>query len=562
MTGLPRVRLDDLYKMVAYIYSDRNLSRPAAATFGHFVEVCGMLTIHDRSKKREGLDVADALCKALGWYFPLLAKMGVQSVEEIVFRKFPRVCPYCRKSPHDEVNCKLVKGTDTTVNHAEVNRYFDKNWDNRPTSLNEWQDMFQEIYPRRVDERGRSVIGLFEEVGELAEAVRVFEAHPKYFLGEAADTFSYLMGIANEHKLRAAQTDLPFSFEEEFVSRYPGLCLQCGSKLCVCPAIPEATVGRMAKELDIGRTERPFIQDIEGFSKEGRSVGDKVLEALGGHKGLSGRLPFDRGDANRALVALCLQLASAVDSSNHSLAEKFRAEALRITSNAQLPGSRKKPIDLDGLLRDVEGAWKGLGNELRSNIRNSAGLVGELGAILDTVRVLYVFCSPMDEASLRVSGELRVIQQCAERRRDRAHLHIVPLPAATATDFRRSLAEHYDIIHFAGHADERSLVFETESGDSDAIPIEIVAEAISRNPHIKAVVLNACKAAANLPASISPITIGMTESIEDDAALEFTRGFYDAIVMGKTPEEACNEGKLAVQFAKFDASHITLLKKP
>lgn len=53
----------------------------------------------------------------------------------------------------------------------------------------------------------------------------------------------------------------------------------------------------------------------------------------------------------------------------------------------------------------------------------------------------------------------------------------------------------------------------------------------------------------------------MTESIEDDAALEFTRGFYDAIVGGKTPEEAYNEGKLAVQFAKFDASHITLLKK-
>ena len=42
-----------------------------------------MLTIHDRRKKREGLDATDVICKALGWYFPLLAKLGVKSVEEL-----------------------------------------------------------------------------------------------------------------------------------------------------------------------------------------------------------------------------------------------------------------------------------------------------------------------------------------------------------------------------------------------------------------------------------------------------------------------------------------------
>ncbi len=47
-------RLDDLYKMVAYIYGDKLSNRSSAATFAHLVEVCGMLTIHDRNKKREG----------------------------------------------------------------------------------------------------------------------------------------------------------------------------------------------------------------------------------------------------------------------------------------------------------------------------------------------------------------------------------------------------------------------------------------------------------------------------------------------------------------------------
>src|SRR5215218_8506992 len=178
-------RLDDLYKMVAYTYSDKNMSRSVEATFAHFVEVCGMLTIHDRRKKREGLDATDVICKALGWYVPLLAKLGVKSVEELVFRKFPNVCPYCRLAPHEDAPCKLVQGTDRTVNHPEVERLYRENWPKRPATLNEWQQMFQRIYPRSLDERGRSSIGLLEELGELAEAVRVSHVHPQYFLGEA-----------------------------------------------------------------------------------------------------------------------------------------------------------------------------------------------------------------------------------------------------------------------------------------------------------------------------------------------------------------------------------------
>jgi hypothetical protein len=228
----PKLSLDDLYMMVAHIYSDKNVSRTATATFAHFVEVCGMLTIHDRRKKREGIDVTDALCKALGWYFPLLAKFRIRSVEELIFRKFPSVCPYCRSAPHNETICKLVHGTGPTVDHEAVGEHFKSNWDSRPVGLDAWQAMFQAIYPRTVDDRARSTVGLLEELGELAEAVRVFEVHPKYFLGEAADSFSYIMGIANEHSLRLAQEGKAFSFESEFLSRFPGLCIQCGSKVC------------------------------------------------------------------------------------------------------------------------------------------------------------------------------------------------------------------------------------------------------------------------------------------------------------------------------------------
>jgi NTP pyrophosphatase (non-canonical NTP hydrolase) len=340
-------RLDDLYRMVAYIYGDKLSSRSSEATFSHLVEVCGMLTIHDRDKKREGLDVTDALCKALGWYFPLLAKFKVNSIEELVFRKFPLVCPYCREAPHNEAKCKQVKGTRATVNHEDLTRIAKMNWTSRPTTLDDWQGMFQNIYPRQLtDARGRSTVGLLEELGELAEAVRVGDAHPKYFLGEAADTFSYIMGIANEHSVRVQmQSNQIFSFQDEFLKRYPGLCTQCGYKVCSCPSIPEATIGRMAKELGIATEERPFIEDLQRFTEEGKRIARDALELQGGYNGLTAQLPFDRGDANHSLVLLCNGIADAVEVQSSELAASLRAEAFKLGSKVRPAGTPRQALD-------------------------------------------------------------------------------------------------------------------------------------------------------------------------------------------------------------------------
>ncbi|MGH9894326.1 MAG: hypothetical protein ACREA0_20550, partial [bacterium] len=250
------LRLDDLYHLLAYIYSEQNSGRSPSVTFAHFVEVCGLLTLHSRSKPRKDDTalVTDALCRALGWFFPLLARFGVVSVEDLVFRKFPNACPYCRQERHDDLLCKNVRDLRPgVVDHDALRDLYRANHSKRPTSLDEWQQMFQRIYPRTLeDAAARSTLGLLEELGELAEAVRVFDRHPKYFAGEAADVFSYLMGIANEHARHVAQkTGGDFSFQAELLRRYPGLCIHCGYQKCACPAVPEGTVGRMAKELDL-----------------------------------------------------------------------------------------------------------------------------------------------------------------------------------------------------------------------------------------------------------------------------------------------------------------------
>lgn len=274
-----RNSLDEIYRMTAYVYGEQNAIRPVAATLSHFVEVCGMLTILDRRKKKEGFDFTDALCKALGWYFPLLAKLRVRSVEELVFRKFPYACPYCRRAPHEDRICKTVRGTDSTVDHVALRNIYEAHQSKKPSSLDQWQQMFQDIYPRSMDDKARSTLGLFEELGELAEAVRVFERFPKYFAGEAADIFSYLMGIANEYSLRVEQeSGIAFNFYDEYLKRFPGLCLACGHRVCVCPSIPKATVGRMAKELDIGAAENLFEASADTMIPKSPKRGiDRVL---------------------------------------------------------------------------------------------------------------------------------------------------------------------------------------------------------------------------------------------------------------------------------------------
>lgn len=395
--------LDDLYLMVASIYGEQNAQRPPSATFAHFVEVCSMLTVHDRKKKREDLDVPDALCKSLAWFFPLLAKFRVSSVEDLVFKKYPFVCPYCRKCPHKDAICKTIKGTKPTVDHTALREKHAENSDRRPRGLNEWQKMFDKIYERDVNDLGtaRSTLGLFEELGELAEAVRVFDKHPKYFAGEAADVFSYIMGIANEYGVQLQLDSKPeFDLESEFLLRYPGICLQCGHEICVCPSVPDATVNRMAKELDLAPVDGLFNLNLSQADERGKTIGSSVLQELGGLPAIAKKLPLDRGETNRAMVILCLRLSDEVRSKNAKLAEDLHDAAIRIAIDTRMPGSRSHAETPSAVIDLLSTVWPLLNLAV---IREDNSLESRLGKLLRTqsVRIGIVTALPKEFAAVR-----------------------------------------------------------------------------------------------------------------------------------------------------------------
>ncbi len=229
--------------------------------------------------------------------------------------------------------------------------------------------MFAAIYPRQIDDSTRSVVVLFEELGELAEAVRVFERHPKYFAGEAADVFSYLMGLATEYSLhRDADEQKPFDLEGELLRRYPGIYVQCGYQVCVCPLVPDSTVGRMAKELDIGDIGSFFAADFEATRPQSIEVSERVLARLGGYAALSNAFPFDRGEANRGLILFCLDLADRVG--NPEIAARLRSAALKAGSASTYAGSPKQQLVLDEILKPVQSVI----DENKPQIANALGI--------------------------------------------------------------------------------------------------------------------------------------------------------------------------------------------
>lgn len=541
------IRLDDLYRMTAHIYSEQNAGRSVESTFLHFAEVCGMLSGFDRQKPRGEVDFVDALCKSLGWYFPLMAQLGVASVERLIFRKYPGVCPYCRRKPHHDLECKAVRGlAPGMLQHEELRLLYQQGLAQRPTGLDEWQQMFQDIYPRTADDRrGRSTLGLLEELGELAESIRVFDRHKKYLLGEAADVFSYLIGLANEYGLKhALESGSTFSFETEFLVRYPGLCIDCGNAICSCPHVPNATVGRMAKELDFTEDDQLF-----GYRDDPASqalIIPRVLGRVGGYPGLLRRFPMDRGEAHQALVNEANSLAVAIEAALPDAADRLRETAVSLAGAQSLAGEREHSAKALQAVKALQEVFREPEVAAELSQRDIDPLART--ALPNTIRVLVVGASPDDEAALRPDREMRIIEDSVARAKLRERFEITALKASTLDDLRRAmLAGRYSIVHFCGHGDSTGFVLEGDDGKSFVWSYDSMAEYMERFAELECVILNACFSARGAMSASRLYVVAMNDSILDRAAIEFARGFYDALGAGRDYTFAVSEGKINAQ---------------
>lgn len=175
------------------------------------------------------------------------------------------------------------------------------------------------------------------------------------------------------------------------------------------------------------------------------------------------------------------------------------------------------------------------------------------------IKVLVVFANPHHTDTLRLGTEDRAIHESIRLSRYRENIELTVRHATTINDLRRLLLdEKFQIVHISGHGTDRGLILENESGGIFVVSQQALANLFRQfRSSLKCVILNACYSIlqGQLISLGVPYTIAMEGPINDRAAIEFSRGFYDAIGAGKrfpfAYEHGCYAANLSIPNARF-----------
>ena len=177
------------------------------------------------------------------------------------------------------------------------------------------------------------------------------------------------------------------------------------------------------------------------------------------------------------------------------------------------------------------------------------------------IKVLVVFANPRGTDPLRLGSEAKAIEQSIALSRYRNRISIKILHATTIHDWRRAfLKQEFQIVHVSGHGTDNGLVLENESGDPYVVPLAALAEFLQAySPPLNCAILNACYSVSQGEISSVgvPYTIAMDGAVSDDAAIEFSRGFYDALGAGRDIDFSYKEGCRTVRLSNQNAQFIS-----
>lgn len=181
----------------------------------------------------------------------------------------------------------------------------------------------------------------------------------------------------------------------------------------------------------------------------------------------------------------------------------------------------------------------------------------ESNAMEKPISILFVAASPLEMPEVQSAAEFRQIQELL-RRSGLTEERVKLLPPELATS-PSQLAEALlrtdpDIIHFSGHGDKAGplVLQDPTSRKSVEVPIETLEVLFrERRGRVRCVVLNACwsEKQAKVLAQHVPCVVGMTRAIPDDAALQFSEGFYRALLYGRSIQSALMLGRMNITVA-------------
>ncbi|MEK7547008.1 MAG: hypothetical protein AAB536_02415 [Patescibacteria group bacterium] len=155
---------------------------------------------------------------SLSWVMAMANRLHID-IEDETWRRFPGVCSYCGNKP---CVCKKIKPSSRLKPKINDN--------SKPKNLQEFQLMFNEIYPPEGRNLEHAGIHLAEEMGEVSEVFHNYmgQHQQKQFnevKQEIADFISCVFGVANSAGINVS---------EELSGMYQKNCHVCHRAPCVC----------------------------------------------------------------------------------------------------------------------------------------------------------------------------------------------------------------------------------------------------------------------------------------------------------------------------------------
>ncbi len=180
-------------------------------------------------------------------------------------------------------------------------------------------------------------------------------------------------------------------------------------------------------------------------------------------------------------------------------------------------------------------------------------------------KILILSANPRGTAHLRLDEEVREIEEGLHRSKLREQFVIHSKWAIRLKDLRRAMLDYEPhIVHFCGHGEEDGLMVEGKNRNAVVISSDALSGLFELfSGQIECVVLNACYSAMQAKAinKFVPYVIGMSMGVQDESAIEFAVGFYDALGAGKSIEDAYKFGCNAIQSGSIPEYLAPVLQK-